>query len=249
MPTTNAAGRIYFVCRIFLREYMGKSINTPSHNPCNVTRVHKSLFIITVMLLLLASAGCAELPPGGESGWSGLFSPSETPEMSGTQELDPGYLTPATPYPTPTSSMAGPTLSQVPRAPPTPEPYVIIYNRTSQFNLTHGAEAFSFNLTSPPLIIGFNAEPEMLTRNKHAKDDYKNREYKDYKQTYPDPDAWFKVTVRDRQSGTIITENGFGKLYSVDAHKQVFVGSPGDYLIELTGNKVKTHVMMRAGGV
>lgn len=202
------------------------------------------------MMLLLASAGCAELPPGGESGWSGLFSPSETSDTSGTQEPDPGYLTPATPYPTtPTSSMASPTLSQVPRASPTPEPYVIIYNRTSQFNLTHGAEAFSFDLTAPPLIIEFQVEPEMVTRTVHAKDDYKNRAYKDYKQTYPSPDAWFKVTVRDRTSGTIIAEDGFGKLYSVDAHKQIFVGRLGDYLIELTGNQVKTHVLMRAGGV
>ncbi len=228
---------------------MGKSINTPSHNPCNVTRVHKSLFIITVMLLLLASAGCAELPPGGESGWSGLFSPSETPEMSGTQELDPGYLTPATPYPTPTSSMAGPTLSQVPRAPPTPEPYVIIYNRTSQFNLTHGAEAFSFNLTSPPLIIGFEVEPRMITREKYATSDYDNIKSGMVKQTYPSETSWFKVTVRDRQSGRIVSENGFGKLYSADAHKQIFVGSPGDYLIELVGDDVKVHVLMRAGGV
>jgi hypothetical protein len=202
------------------------------------------------MVVLLASAGCAELPEGGESGWSGLFSPSETPATSGTQELDPGYLTPATPYPTtPVSSMAGPTLSQVTQATPTPRPYMIIYNRTTQFNLTHTAEAFSFNLTSPPLIIEFKAEPEMLTRTMHAKDDYKNRAYKDYKQTYPSPDAWFKVTVRDRQSGTIIAEDGFGKLYSVDPHKQVFVGRYGDYLIEFTGNKVKAHVVMRAGGV
>lgn len=237
------------MCRIFLRSYGGKSINTPLHNPCNVTSVYKPLFVVAVMVVLLASAGCAELPEDGESGWSGLFSPSETPDTSGTQELDPGYLTPATPYPTPTSSMAGPTLSQVPRAPPTPEPYVIIYNRTSQFNLTHGAEAFSFNLTSPPLIIEFRVEPEMVTRTIEAKSDYEKKQYKDYKQTYPGEDSWFKVTVRERETGRIVAEDGFGKLYSVDARKQVFLGQYGNYLIELTGNKVKTHVLMRAGGV
>jgi len=248
-PATNAAREIYVRYRIFLRRYGGKSINTPLHNPSNVTRVYKSFFAITMLLLLLASAGCAELPPEGESGGSGLFSPSDTPVANETPEPDPGYLTPATLYPTPTSTRAGPTLSQMPQATPTPELYVTIYNRTTAFNLTHAAEAFSFNLTAPPLIVEYRVEPEMITRSKYDTSDYGTKKDAVYKQTYPSEDSWFKVTVRDRESGTIVAEDGFGNLYSVDTNKQVFIGRSGDYLIELTGNKVMVHITMRAGGV
>ncbi len=243
-----SAGR-YLLHKIFLRVFKSKSINIPLHNSSTVTRVYKSFFVAAVMVLILASAGCAELPPGGESGWSGVLSPSEPQDGAGGTDADPGYLTPATPYPTATNGMASPTLSTPPQTAPTQDPYVTLYNRTTQFNLTHATEAFSFDLTAPPLIIDFDVEPEMVTRVKHAKSDYLDREYKDFTQTYPSEDSWFTVTVRDREAGEIVAEDGFGKLFGTDTHKRVFVGTLGDYLIQLSGNEVEVHVLMRAGGV
>lgn len=209
--------------------------------------MYKPFLVTAVMILVLVSAGCAELPPGGESGWSGILSPSDSQETPGGEEPDPGYLTPVTPYPTATSSMAGPTFSMPPEVAPTPDMYVIIYNRTAQFVQT--TEAFAFDLTAPPLLIDFTVEPKMITREVQAKSDYMDRKYKTYKQNFPSEDAWFKVTVWDRSSGTVVVENGFGKLYSADTHKQIYVGRSGDYQIELSGNDVKVHVLMRAGGV
>ncbi|MCE5339049.1 MAG: hypothetical protein LLF90_10245 [Methanomicrobiaceae archaeon] len=209
--------------------------------------MYKSFLVVAVMILILASAGCAELPAGGESGWSGLFSPSESPETPDGQDADPGYLTPVTPYPTATSSMAGPTFSRPPEVAPTPDMYVTIYNRTAQFTQT--TEAFAFDLTAPPLLIDFTVEPKMITREKYATSDYDNIKSGMVKQTFPSETSWFKVTVRDRGTGAIVAENGFGKLYSADTHKQIYVGRSGDYQIELAGNDVKVHVLMRAGGV
>jgi hypothetical protein len=214
-----------------------------------MTRVYKSFFIVAAMILILASAGCAELPPEGESGWSGLFSPSESQETAGVPTPDPGYLTPATPYPTPTKGAAGPTLSTLPAVTPTPDPYVTIYNQTTQFNLTRTTEAYSFDLTRPPLIIEFRVEPKMITREKYATSDHTNIKSGMVKQTFPSETSWFTVTVRDRESGKIVAEDGFGKLYSADTRKRVFVGERGDYLIELSGNDAKVHVLMRAGAV
>ncbi|MCK8519509.1 hypothetical protein [Methanoculleus sp. 7T] len=210
-------------------------------------RVYKSISVVGVMVLILASAGCAELPPGGESGWSGVLSPSDPQPTPAGGDHDPGYLTPATPYPTATSDMAKPTLSKPPETAPALDTYVTIYNRTTQFVQT--TEAFSFDLTAPPLIIDFKVEPKMITRDKYAKSDYGSKADGVFRQTYPSEDAWFKVTVRDRESGKIVAEEGFGKLYSADTHKEVFVGRAGDYLIELAGNDVKVQILMRAGGV
>lgn len=241
--------RIYLEHIIFLHEFRDKSINTSLHNPSKVTRVYKLFFIIAVMVLILASAGCAELPPGGESGWSGLLSGSEPEETPDGSDADPGYLTPATPYPTATRTMASPTLSRPPETAPTPDPYVTLSNRTAQFNATHATEAFSFDLTAPPLIIDFEVEPKMITRVMHAKSDYKDRKYQDFTQTYPSEDSWFTVTVRDSGSGKIVAQDGFGKLFSADTHKRVFVGRSGEYLIQFDGNDVKVHILVRAGGL
>ena len=226
----------------------GKSINTPLHNSPTVTTVYKSFLAAAMMILILTSAGCAELPPGGESGWSGILSPQkpqETPEK--VMEYDPGYLTRVTPYPTVTSSMTSPTLSNLPVVTPTPDMYVTLYNRTASFAWT--TEAFAFDLTVPPLLIDFKVEPKMITREVRAKSDYKDRKDETYRQTFPSEDSWFKVTVRDRNSGAIVAENGFGKLYSADARKQIYVGQSGNYQIDLTGNDVKVYVLIRAGDV
>ena len=197
------------------------------------------------MVLILASAGCAELPPDSGSMWSGAASSPTDAPVEG--DPDPGYLTSVTPYPTPTSDMARPTLSRPPEAAPIPDTYVTISDETIQY--PQATKAFALDLTAPPLIIEFEVEPKMITRTKRAKSDYGKREYKDYKQTFPSESAWFLVTIRDRGTGSIVAQNGFGKLYSADAKKKVFIGRSGDYQIELAGGDAKVHVLMRAGGV
>ena len=208
-------------------------------------KVYKSFSVAVVMVLILVTAGCAELPPGGGLSWSGAAPPpTESPDAG---DPDPGYLTPVTPHPTATSDIPRPTLSRPPQTAPTPDTYVTIYNQTEEF--THTTRAYAFDLTRPPLIIEFKVEPKMTTRIKHAKSDYGSRKYKDYKQTYPSEDAWFEVTVTDRESGAVVAQEGFGNLYGGDTDNKVFVGRLGEYQIQLAGNDVKAHVLMRAGGV
>lgn len=210
-----------------------------------MSKVYKSLFAATVMILVLASAGCAEMPAGNNPGWSGSLSPEE----QGGEEDDPGYLTPATPYPTATTSTASPTLSRPTEVPPTPDPYVTLYNKTTEFSPAHQRDAYSFNLTMPPLIIEFDVEPKMITREKHTTSDYGSKKDIVVKQIYPSEDSWFTVTIRELESGKIVVEDGFGKRFDTGTHKRVPLYSPGNYLIEFAGNEAKVHIKMRAGGV
>ncbi|WP_301677250.1 hypothetical protein [Methanoculleus methanifontis] len=133
-----------------------------------MSKVYKPLFVTAVMILVLASAGCAEMPTGSDPGWSGSLSPEE----QGEEDDDLGYLTPATPYPTATSGIAGPTLSRPSEVPPTQDPYVTLYDKTIEFSPAHPRDAYSFDLTAPPLIIEFDVEPKMVTREKHTTSDY-----------------------------------------------------------------------------
>lgn len=210
-----------------------------------MSKVYKSLFATAVMVLVLASAGCTEMPTGDDTGWSGSLSPEET----GGEDDDPGYLTPATPYPTATSTMAGPTLSRPTEVQPTQDPYVTIFDKTIDFSPAHQRDAYSFNLTAPPLIIEFDVEPKMVTRKKHTTSDYGSKKDIVVTQEYPSEDSWFTVTVRERESGKIVAEDGFGKGFGTATDKRIYLGKFGDYLIELAGNEAKVHVTMRAGGV
>ncbi|KAF5084968.1 hypothetical protein [Methanoculleus horonobensis] len=210
-----------------------------------MSKVYKSLFAAAVMILVLASAGCAEMPASNDPGWSGGLSPEE---QAGDDD-DPGYLTPATPYPTATGSMAGPTLSRPTETQPTQDPYVTLFNKTIEFSPAHPRDAYSFNLTAPPLIIEFDVEPKMITREKRTTSDYGSKKDIVVKQEYPSEDSWFLVTVRERESGKIVAEDGFGKGFGTATDKRMYLGKYGDYLIELSGNEAKVHVTMRAGGV
>jgi hypothetical protein len=199
-----------------------------------------------LLVIILASAGCAELPPGGSTGQSGGIPPTE--EQSSGQGYNPGYLTPATPYPTAAPDvLAAPTLNRFSDTVPTTDPYVTIYQKKSKFEQT--IEAYSFNLTRPPLIIEFDVEPKMITREKHTTSSYGDKDEIVVTQRYPSEDAWFRVIVRDSATGKILAEDGFGKGFSADTHKRIFIGKYGDYLFEFSGNEVTVDIQVRVGGV
>ena len=229
------------------REGIDKDIYILMRNPSKMKVGHIPFMAAAVLLvIILASAGCAELPPGGNTGWSGAITPTE--EQSGGQGYNPGYLTPATPYPTATpNDLAAPTLSRLPETLPTTDPYVTIYQKTTKFEQT--TEAYSFNLTRPPLIIEFDVEPKMITREKHTTSDYGDKDDIVVTQRYPSENAWFRVTVRDSATGKIVAEEGFGKGFSADTHKRIFIGRYGDYLIQFSGNEVTVDILVRVGGV
>jgi hypothetical protein len=199
-----------------------------------------------LLVIILASAGCAELPPGGSTGQSGGIPPTE--EQSSGQGYNPGYLTPATPYPTAAPDvLAAPTLNRFSDTVPTTDPYVTIYQKKTKFEQT--IEAYSFNLTRPPLIIEFDVEPKMITREKHTTSSYGDKDEIVVTQRYPSEDAWFRVIVRDSATGKILAEDGFGKGFSADTHKRIFIGKYGDYLLEFSGNEVTVDIQVRVGGV
>lgn len=171
-----------------------------------------------------------------------------TEEQSSGQGYNPGYLTPATPYPTAAPDvLAAPTLNRFSDTVPTTDPYVTIYQKKSKFEQT--IEAYSFNLTRPPLIIEFDVEPKMITREKHTTSSYGDKDEIVVTQRYPSEDAWFRVIVRDSATGKILAEDGFGKGFSADTHKRIFVGRYGDYLLEFSGNEVTVDIQVRVGGV
>lgn len=205
------------------------------------------LVILVLMMLCLAlSTGCVAPPRenGSEGGNSGGDKTQTTQPTATTRAIiDTQFLTPATPYPTPTTPPGTPFVV-VTEAPVQLTQYQSIYYNVLDF--THQTVAYSYDLSDPPMIIEICIEPEMVTRKVWYQSRYKDKE-KEYTETksYISQAAWFEVVVRDKNSGEVVEKEGFAKTYSVDTKKEITIRRTGDYLIEFTGNDVSAVIQIR----
>ncbi len=232
---------------LFPRFSESKNINTGLSNSYSMKRVVSGVFFVVMLVLALASAGCADLPPEDSSFWSGESSSGGSNAGASSATPTNTYVTQATPYPTVTggSGLAQPTYRTPPEAEQGNSAYLEIYNATARYNYT--TDAFVYNLSSPPLLIAFTVTPDMVTRTKTVTSQYGSQKEETVTVTNINDQAWFTVTVRDQRSGAIVLQDGFAKMYSTETRKEMTVRTAGVYLIEITGNLVKVDVRMRAG--
>jgi len=104
----------------------------------------------------------------------------------------------------------------------------------------------SFGLVNPPLVVDYTVTPMNITNTKDV--DYKimnttyhekltiNREYEQ---------DWFKVVVRDRDTGKVVMEDGYGKTYSLEQKRQLVVYNAGNYRFEFTGEFVTVDLIIK----
>jgi hypothetical protein len=112
---------------------------------------------------------------------------------------------------------------------------VFSYNRT----------AYTYNLETPPLLIEVTLTVPNITKTRVITDPVSGGD-KIVPITYPNPSAFFEVTVRDIETNRIIARNGYGGMYDVSYGKKVWIRYPGEYYIEFTGNLVTANVKFRA---
>lgn len=101
----------------------------------------------------------------------------------------------------------------------------------------------SFNLVNPPLVIEYDITPVNIT-------DVKEIDYKIISTYYHEvlhinryyEHSWFRVIARDRDTGTVVAENGFGEKNSQDTHGRIAVYKAGNYRFEFSGQL--THVTL-----
>ena len=123
--------------------------------------------------------------------------------------------------------------------------YVPIYTLTNQ-ELTQVFPIVSFSLLNPPLVIDYDVTPESTT-------DIKYIEYKEMSTVHeenlvinrPYEDTWFTIIVRDKDTGQIVTENGFGRTYSFQSPRQLVLREAGNYSFEFTGDYATINLTMK----
>lgn len=195
-----------------------------------------------VLILILAVSGCISPPIETPLKTSTTKTAVGQPSLTVSTIATPIYVTIATPYLTPEPSSRV-TYQTVPIISPVMEDYVVIYSIRNQpfaFNKT----AVSFDLKNPPMLIDFQLTNTNITRNISGDSRVLKNEWTFNNTVYYDPNAYFEVTVREKSTGNIVLQDGFGqsKQYGTGNPRHLKVYSAGNYLIEFGGNKVKANI-------
>jgi hypothetical protein len=125
------------------------------------------------------------------------------------------------------------------------EGYVTIYSLANQ-KVSQVLPIVSFSLLNAPLVIDYSITPTNAT-------DVKYMEYKEISTvheenlviTRPYEDTWFMVIVRNKDTGQLVTEDGFGRTYSYQSPRQLVLRENGNYSFEFTGDFAKLDLTMK----
>lgn len=199
------------------------------------------LMVITFMVLL--TTGCVTPPTGTTtSSTSGGYYATETYASETTAA--PDYVTQVTPYTT--ISPDGLTQSSGANvyATPTPLPEdlsCLIYLNTQYYS--YNTTAVTFDLKNPPMYINYSVKPFNITVNKvvasrtgSKSSDVQTISFSDYA-----PYSWFDITVRNKNTGEIYLQDGFGQAKGYGIYKDAILKpilKTDDLQIEMRGNNI-----------
>jgi hypothetical protein len=211
-------------------------------------RAFNKFFLITIMVLVVVSACVA--PPKPNSTTS---SPSGGTSHSGTgqstiENTTFQYVTIETPYQTLTTPSITQSSTALTQTTPPPQEWVEIYRTTQSF--AYNKTAISFDLKNPPMLIHYDVMPVNVSRNattfQHWDAGPGQMTSQTVKYEYFSPYSWFEVTVRNKDTGRILVQDGFGNAagnqYSQNTNRTIKVLNRGNLLIEIGGNQVTAMV-------
>jgi hypothetical protein len=198
---------------------------------------------LLVIILLIAGAGCVTPPKGSSSSTASGSNPITETASTPVTTQTPDYVTAATPYVTSTpetsTSFSGANLlTNTPTLPPE-DRSCLIY--TNSLKYTYNTTAISFDLQNPPMYITYTVIPTNITVNKWIQEGHNEVTY-----TYSDyaPYSWFEITVRNKTSGNIYLDDGFGQAKGLSSYTNATlkVMKSDDMLIEFKGQNIAATV-------
>ena len=233
-----------------------------------MNQTYQYYILILVIMAIVFSSGCIvptkdkPAPAGSQSGGTNYLVPGTGSAVQQNQDNSQNQGATRTPLPDDTryltqvptyasGSDTGPIYRNLSfQAEPTPikTAYQEIYY--NELSLKDYSVAYAYELKNPPLIINFDIKPRIDSRtiwyeSKTGSYD-SNGNRADVYVTVPQisPDAWFEVKVRDKATGNIVLDDGFGKTFGGSTNRTVSVRSYGNYQIDMSGDQVNVTVRM-----
>jgi hypothetical protein len=187
-----------------------------------------------VIVLFIFLAGCVAPPAGQQATPSSGFNPG--PVASSTGTTGPVvFVTEATIFARVTP--ASPTTSYTTLPPVTQNPLeksCLIKTQTQTY--AYNGTAFTYNLKNPPMFIVYSVIPTNITETRDVRIGTEN-EAVITTDTYS-PDSWFEITVRNKTTGEIYLQDGFGTAYTTYLNRTLVVLNTDDLLVETNGNLI-----------
>ena len=165
-----------------------------------------------------------------------------TPSLKQADNLITTYVTIETPVPlvTETRELLQPDVSRT-----SYDDFITIYSITNQ-TLTQAFPIVSFNLVNAPLIIDYTVTPYNITDIKYIEYKMKSTYYKqNITVTRPYEDTWFTIVVKDKDTGNIIAEDGYGKSRSTERSKSLDIQRTGNFQFEFDGQFGTVNLTMK----
>jgi len=200
------------------------------------------LVSVVAIIAMLAIAGCVAPPKESPASVTYTYNPDAT---TSTTTSASAYVTEVTPY----VNTQGIGIEQTETsgyhtfATPTPIPAdksCRIYTSTQPY--LYNGTAFTFNLKNPPMYINYTVKPVNVTVKRAATETYLNKKDVIYEYSTYDPQSYFIITVRNKTSGEIYLQDGFGNDYAIYLTRTLKVLNTDDMLIEMKGNKITATV-------
>jgi hypothetical protein len=194
-----------------------------------------------VIILALVASGCVAPPQANNSVTGNPYNPGQTDGVTTTPTIQ-SFVTEVTPFITtsPGTQSTGQGYSNFATETPIPADQSCLIYFNKQYYLSNGT-AVTFNLKNPPMYINYSVIPFNVTVHKVFEsrtgggDKMETLTYSDFS-----PYSWFEVTVRNKTTGEIYLQDGFGrnKGYSIYTNATLTILKRDDMLIELKGNNI-----------
>jgi hypothetical protein len=147
------------------------------------------------------------------------------------------YVTEVTPFVMVTPADAKVTYNSVPMTTAIPkEKSCRIYTKTQTY--AYNGSAFTYNLKNPPMLINYTVIPTNVTSKKVITSKIVGQGDQTITIDTYSPNSWLEITIRDKTTGEIYQQDGFGKDHSTYLKNTMKVNKYGDLLIEIKGNLI-----------
>jgi hypothetical protein len=101
--------------------------------------------------------------------------------------------------------------------------------------LAYDSKFRSFSSPDAPITIAFDTIPEKITDKKTIFRSESDMQGTEIEITRNNENAYIVMTVWEDGTGRIIAEDGFGKQYSSEPHKEIKILKSGSYQLEISG--------------
>lgn len=203
------------------------------------------VFAALFLLFFSVISGCADLPANDtKTTPTSTAGPSSGEVTGGPDETSPGdvvLVNISTSIPTETPGRLNYT-----HPPETEKPmlnYSVIYSKND--DLDFNVISLDFNLKQPPMVFEYTLDISTVEYTKAGTSQYGDKDDYSYKLSFPNPNAWYEISVHDKETGELVTSE-YLKLFAETPYSGSFmIYEAGDYHIEISGNLVNARTVIK----